>query len=134
MMKRIYEAILSRNALVTKGEVPDERITSAQSDLGVLFSEEYIEYISKFGVASFEGHELTGISSIKRLDVVSVTKSNRQTLNNAVAVNELYVIEEANIDGIVIWQDSNGFVYKTFPGYEKPIQINNSFAEYIESV
>ena len=123
MMKRIYEAILSRNALVTKGEVPDEKITSAQSDLGVLFSEEYIE-----------GHELTGISSIKRLDVVSVTKSNRQTLNNAVAVNELYVLEEADIDGIVIWQDSNGLVYKTFPGCEKPIQINNSFAEYIESM
>lgn len=48
--------------------------------------------------------------------------------------DDFYVLEEANIDGIVIWQDSNGIVYKTYPGCEKPKQIFQSFAEYLESV
>ena len=41
-----------------------------------------------------------------------------------------YVVEEANIDGIVIWQDSDGTVYQTMPNSECKA-IANSLMEYI---
>lgn len=41
-----------------------------------------------------------------------------------------YVVEQANIDGIVIWQASDGKVYQTNPKL-KPLQIAESLSEYI---
>lgn len=131
-MNDICKTIASMNSLKITGEVSNELIINAQSDLGLSFAVEYKKYLSEFGVASFEGHELTGISSIKRLDVVDVTKNNREHINDM--VKDMYVVEEINIDGIVIWQDVTGCIYETCPGCEKPKPIYNSLVEYLESV
>ena len=45
----------------------------------------------------------------------------------------LYVIELLNIDGIVIWQSSDGEVYQTYPN-SNPEKIANSLSEYIQSI
>ena len=41
-----------------------------------------------------------------------------------------YVLEQANIDGIVLWQDKEGNVYQTMPS-SVPKKICGSLAEYI---
>jgi hypothetical protein len=43
----------------------------------------------------------------------------------------LYVVEQANIDGIVIWQSETGEVFQTMPN-ALPIKISDSLLEYLE--
>lgn len=106
-----------------------EQIQNAEDSLALNFSKEYKEYLSEYGVASIFGHEFTGICNAKRLDVVAVTQEERE--NNQKVPNDLYVVEQANIDGTVIWQSRTGDVYQSQPNM-KPVKICNSLYEYIE--
>lgn len=106
-----------------------EEIEKAEEKLGLKFSKEYREYLSEFGIGAYDGHEFTGISDIKRLDVVTVTEDERK--NNPDVPRSYYVIEQANYDGIVIWQDEKGIVYESFESgsFEK---VANSILQFIE--
>ena len=106
----------------------EEQIAAAQGTLGLSFSDDYKEYISGIGVASFAGHELTGICPSPRLNVIDVTEKNRKQCYNI--PSSWYVLEEANIDQIVIWQDANGDIYKTQPD-GSPVKIARGIADYI---
>ncbi|WP_311487361.1 SMI1/KNR4 family protein [uncultured Anaerococcus sp.] len=106
----------------------EAEIESAEKELGINFAPDYKTYLKEIGLACFDGHELTGICEDLRLDVVHVTKD--QWENNPEAKN-YYVIEEANIDGIVIWQDFSGKIYMT-EGNSKPKLIADSLAAYIQ--
>ena len=105
-----------------------EAIRNAEQTLELRFATDYRKYIEAFGVASFAGHELTGICQSKRLSVVAVTQEER---NNTDVPADWYVLEQANIDGIVIWQDGSGVVYQTAPN-SKAKKLCQSLAEYIE--
>ena len=106
----------------------EQSIQDAEERLGVNFSTEYREYVSSFGVASANGHELTGVCKPTRLNVVNVTLAEREVHSNVPA--NWYVIEQANIDGIVIWQAPSGEIYQTTPN-TNPQLIYSSLAEYI---
>lgn len=106
----------------------EEEIKMAEQVLELRFATEYRKYLAAFGVASFAGHELTGVCKSKRLSVVAVTIEER---NNVAVPADWYVLEQANIDGIVIWQASNGTVYQTVPN-TKAKKLCGSIAEYIE--
>ena len=80
------------------------------------------------GNMSLPGHELTGVCGSKRLNVVPVTLEER---SNTTVPLDWYVLEQANIDGIVLWQDKSGAVYQTAP-HIKPRKLCGSLAEYIE--
>jgi hypothetical protein len=103
------------------------RIEEAEKALKLKFAPDFKECLHEFGAVSIDGHELTGISADKNLDVVEVTGKNRERLN---LKKGLYVIEEAHIDGIVIWQDSDGIIYETAPNLDAK-KIANSLAEYL---
>ena len=103
-------------------------IEQAEKSLGLTFSSDYKECLREFGAISFGSHELTGFSADQNLDVVETTCRNRKKNN---ACDNLYVIEEAHIDGIVIWQNSKGEIFQTVP-YGSPQKICNSFVEYLE--
>ena len=62
--------------------------------MGVRFAKDYFQYVTQIGVASFDGHELTGICQSNRLDVVSVTRRERQ--KNPDIDEEWYVVEQTN--------------------------------------
>lgn len=106
----------------------EAEIESAEKELGINFASDYKTYLKEIGLACFDGHELTGICEEPRLDVVCVTKDQRE--NNPEAPN-CYVIEEANIDGIVIWQDFSGNIYMTVEN-SRPKLIADSLAAYIQ--
>ncbi len=121
-------------------EVPDiivgkgasqEDIEKAEDILEITFSSDYREYLKKYGAVLFDGHELTGISKAKQLDVVSVTQEQRKYYT-AEDAKDMYVIENLNIDGVIIWQGSDGTIYET-QGNRKN-KIYASFAEYIKSI
>ena len=127
-MDSIVDVITQQDNLFHLEGVSEQDILHAERELGLHFSKDYKEYLAKYGVVSFENHELTGICSFPRLDVVCVTKEERQ-FNTLVPV-DYYVIEQASIDGIVVWQASDGKVYQTFPE-SKPVQIAESLSGFI---
>lgn len=106
----------------------DEEICLAEKELKVTFADDYREYLRGIGLACFDGRELTGLTEIRRLDVVEVTKEQRRLAEDADL--SWYVIEEANIDGIVIWQDGDGAVYETVCGSGAK-KIADSLLNYI---
>ena len=106
----------------------EEEITEAEKVLGLSFATDYRAYLKEVGLACFDGHELTGLTKTDRLNVVTVTKEQRSYWSKI--AESWYVVEEAYIDGIVIWQSSDGTVYQTMPDSEcKPIAKN--LLEYI---
>lgn len=107
-----------------------DQIVEAEKELGVIFAEDYVKYVEKYGVISARGIELTGVTSHERLSVVSATKKER-SLNSNIPTN-MYVIENVAIDGIVALQDETGKVYSIAPN-EKPQLVFNSLAEYVEN-
>lgn len=103
-------------------------IENAEKILSLIFAKDFHTYLLEIGLACFDGHELTGICAYPRLNVVDVTLNERA--KNPDIPKEWYVIELANIDGIVIWQNQQGEVYQTQPNYEC-IKIAHSIAEYL---
>jgi len=113
------------------GGVTDKEIRKAEEELGLKFASDYREYLSIYGCVSFGSHELTGLTKVKRLNVVEVTKENRQ-FNKSIPT-DFYVIEEADIDGIVIWQNSEGKIFRS-DIYSNPVCAYDSFVEYLDTL
>lgn len=88
----------------------DLSVSQAEEKLGLLFADDYKQYVRRYGAVSFMNHELTGISSAPSLDVVAVTMQQR-SIHPEIPLDR-YVIEQANIDGIVFWQDRSGAVFR----------------------
>lgn len=123
----VTEIIKEKKGFCHMNPIKEEEIKKAEKELGTIFSDEYKEILSEYGVISCFGHEITGICKFKRLNVVDVTLKERQNNSN---VENLYVLEKTNIDDIIIWQDSKGYVYQT-KASGKPIKICNSIIEYL---
>lgn len=104
-------------------------VLAAEDALSLTFAKEYKQYLEDCGVASADGHEFTGIVNSPRLNVVDVTV--RAKKKNANIPENLYVIEEVQIDGIVIWQAGNGKVYKSV-GNGIPEEICSSIVDYLQ--
>lgn len=108
-----------------------EEIETAEGILKTEFSCDYREYLRKYGAVVFDGHELTGISKARHLDVVSVTSGQRKYYT-AEDTKDMYVIENLDIDGVIIWQSTDGTIYETQGN--KRNKIYDSFAEYLQSI
>ena len=124
----IISVLKEQIEFVSLDGVDFQNIQDAEQTLGLRFSQEYREYVKEFGAASFQGHELTGICGIPYLNVVDVTIMGKKLMPRIEP--SWYVIEEAHIDGIIIWQNELGHVYQTSPS-GVPIKIANSLLEYI---
>jgi hypothetical protein len=107
----------------------EEQVATAEKELSLKFAKDYRSYVVMMGAATFEGHELTGVCSSNRLNVVTVTIEERKVVLDV--PKDWYVLEQTHIDGIVIWQDMNGDIYRTIPGRQAE-KIAGSIAEYCE--
>ena len=125
-MKDIVAILQEQNFFRAIGPVTADQIKEAEQELGLKFSDEYRQYIKNLGVATFEGHEFTGICSFKRLNVVNVTKEEREY--HPEIPSDWYVVEQLNIDGMVIWQTRDGSIYLN--GSKK---MADSLAEYVRT-
>lgn len=129
-MKTVIDIIAEKENVFSMKGVSDELINQAEQELGLIFNKEYKSYLSVYGLVSYGSHELTGICPFPRLNVVSVTIEEREY--NPLTPKDYYVIEQLNIDGMVIWQSSEGKIYQTTPNSE-PVKIADSLSEYIQS-
>lgn len=90
------------------GGVSEELIKNAETVLGLIFAEEYRNYLLECGIASADGHEFTGLGNSKRLDVIQTTLYERK--RNPKIPSDMYVIERIGINNLVIWQHTNGSI------------------------
>lgn len=126
-MSRITETIKNMPDFYSEKDVSSSEIEKAENVLGLRFAHDFRECLNEYGAVSLGCHDFTGFSADANLDIVYVTEKCRH--KNEVS-DDLYVIEESNIDGIVVWQDANGVVYKTTP-CSNPEKIADSFLDYI---
>ena len=128
-MSAIKDAFESRESfLAGKGASP-EQIVQAEKQLGLSFAQEYREYLSSYGIAAYDGHELTGITKSDRLNVVTVTKEAKARYVSIPA--DYYVIEQVGVEELVIWQSGTGEIYGCAPNY-KLEKICDSLGAYIQ--
>ena len=130
MSSNIVEIINSLIDLLPLKPASDTQITEAEIQLRLNFADEYKVYLKTFGAIMANGIELTGIVKSQYRNVVAVTQEER--ILNPKVPNSMYVVESTCVDGIVIWQDSEGYIYKTQPNLE-PKKIADSLVEYIKN-
>ena len=124
--------ILKQKSDLLHGKGVDQKtISKAESELGLTFADEYKEYLKEMAIAAYGGHELTGLTKSKRTNVVQVTQKKKKICPSVPM--DWYVIEDANIDGIVIWQDEQGKIYKTLYDSEA-VCIAFSLADFINDL
>ena len=104
-------------------------IENAEKELNLKFSVEYKKYLMEYGVISAKKVELTGIVKSSRLNVVELTKSVRESKE---IKQDLYVVENLAIDGLLILQNSKGEIFElqSSPEIKK---LYDSLSEYIET-
>ena len=130
-MTDIIKVINSKDGVIHGKETNENEIKQAELKLGLRFADDYSNYIKQFGCMVIGSREITGISSQANYNVVSITKAQRNYNKNL--PENSYVIEQLNIDGIIIWQSSNGEVFQTSPN-TAPMKIADSLVEYIQSL
>ena len=111
--------------------VDQKTISEAERELGLTFADEYKEYLKEMAIVAYSGHELTGLTKSERTNVVQVTRKKKR-ISPSVPM-DWYVIEDANIDDIVIWQDGQGKIYKTMYDSEA-VCIASSLADFINDL
>ncbi|MBE5968857.1 MAG: cell wall assembly/cell proliferation coordinating protein, KNR4-like protein [Lachnospiraceae bacterium] len=124
----IINAFLRRKNVLHGTKHTDNEVHSLEKKLGICFSSDYKTYLLEYGTVAYEGHELTGISNSKRLNVVDATE--RENCDRKQVINNMYVIECANIDGIVFWQAEDGKIYRTDYDSE-PQFVCDSLSDYV---
>ena len=107
----------------------EQDIDAAEKTLGLNFAEEYRTYTKKFGAISANGLELTGVVSAPRLNVVNVTTSEK-SLNDNIH-DDMYVIENTGIEGVLMLQNNKGEIFSIAPN-SKPEKKFDSLAEYLK--
>lgn len=78
------------------------------------------------GLLMCNGHELTGIGKADRTNVVKVTSQMKAITPDI--PEDWYVIENENMDGAAMWQDSKGNVY-----FNKKKEYS-SFIEFLDNM
>ncbi len=129
MDNSIIDLIKNLKNVVYLGKVNYEEIENAEKTLNLKFSDEYKLYVSEFGVISAVGIELTGIISSPRLSVIEVTKREKECNENI--PDNMYVIENTTLEGLIILQDQFGAIYSIMPN-SSPKKIFNSLYEYLK--
>lgn len=105
----VVEIFEKKEDVIAGKGVSIEMIVEAEKELNISFAEEYKEYLLKYGLIMCCGHELTGLGKSVRTNVVHVTKQMKQIKSGI--PGDWYVLENENMDGAIIWQDTKGNVY-----------------------
>lgn len=130
MSLNIIETINDLENLLFLSPATDVEIEAAEKELGMKFAAEYIDYVKTFGVIAAKGIELTGITTSERLSVVTATIREKNLNKNI--LDNMYVVENTAIDGIIILQDETGAIYSVTPG-KYPEKLFDSLSEYIKN-
>lgn len=105
-----------------------KQIKEAQAELGITFPEEYMDIVREYGAISFYGTEWTGLNVDDYLNVVSVTKQEREINSSFPA--DCFVLENQGIDGLIVICNEAGEVFSL--QYSKVEKIHDSISGYLD--
>ncbi len=128
MSKPILTVISELKRMLHLSPATKMDVQKAEFDLGLSFSEEFKEYVLAYGVITAYRVEITGICSSKRLNVVDVTKAEREM--NPYIPMDMYVIESTGYEGVIILQNAQGEIFSLVP-HGVPKKIFESLADYL---
>lgn len=106
----------------------EEDVFKAEKELNLVFADEYKKYLLAFGAVQSDIIAISGIIDDYDYNVVNLTK--RLKLSNKNIPDNFYVIEDVGVDGLVIWQSSDGTIYQSIPN-SKPVKIFGSLSEFL---
>lgn len=106
----------------------NQQIEKAQEALGIKFTEEFKDYVKTFGAISFYGTEWTGLNVEGYLNVVEVTKQEREF--NSDFPSDCIVIENQGIDGVLVVMNETGKIFTV--QYEKQDFLCDSLLKYLD--
>ena len=129
-MPNIVDTINQLPNLLPLKPASDMEITDAELQLRLSFASEYREYLLAFGAIMADGIELSGIAKSDHRSVVALTKRERK--RSPSIPHKMYVVEDTATDGVVIWQNTDGAIYRSTPT-SPPTLIAESLVEYINS-
>lgn len=105
-----------------------KQIQEAQNALGLEFPADFIDYLKEYGAISFYGTEWTGLNVEGYLNVVEVTKRERQLNPNF--PSDCIVIENQGIDGVLTVMNEKGQVFTL--QYDKKDFLCDSLSAYLD--
>lgn len=123
------EALINLPEFYSLKGANEAQICSLEESLSLKFSTEYHKLLSLYGCISVNGHEIVGFSTSNRLDVVTVTIEEKE--KNKKIPNDFYVIEQLGMDGIVVWQQSNGNIYLSRKNSKPKLICCDSIVDYL---
>ncbi|NFT91106.1 SMI1/KNR4 family protein [Clostridium botulinum] len=128
-MENIIKVIKQLDNLRYLNGASEDEIKNAQQKLNLLFASDYKNYLEIYGAIIAKGVELTGLNVSSRINVVEVTLNERK--NNNIP-NNMYVIENIAIEGIIILQNEKAEIFELREN-GKLNMIYNNLKEYIIS-
>lgn len=127
-MSSIIEKIKTIEKLYHAKGCTYKQIKEAQAELGITFPEDYMDIVKEYGAISFYGTEWTGLNVDDYLNVVSVTKQEREM--NSSFPSDCFVLENQGIDGLIVICNELGEVFSF--RYSKIEKIHDSIASYLD--
>lgn len=128
-MKTLEQIIEQRKDLIKGQGVSEKEIVDAEKELKMTFANDYRLYLKKYGAVSFDARELTGLVKVNRINVINVTKELWEKTGELYL--NMYVVEDLGVDGVIILQDSKGYIYQCVYG-NKADKLCDSLVEYLE--
>lgn len=127
-MSDIVEKIKKIDGLYHAKGCSVKQLNEAESELNIVFPEEFIEYVREFGAISFFATEWTGLNVNGHLNVVEVTKKERNL--NCSFPRNCFVLENQGVDGILIICNEKGEVFSI--QFDNVKKIYDSISEYLD--
>lgn len=128
-MERIVEEISKIPKMFHAKGCSDEQVKEAEKTLKIIFPKEFVAYVKEYGAISFFATEWTGLNVGERINVVDVTKKERE-LNSAFP-KDCFVLENQAIDGIITIVDSEGKVFAL--QHDKKVLLCDTILEYLKN-
>ena len=104
------------------------QVKEAQFLLGLVFPQEYVDYVLEFGCIDFGATEWTGLNIEGHLNTVNATEKEQSV--NANFPEGCFVLEDFNIDARKAIVNEAGQVF--YLQYEKVEFVCNSISEYLD--
>ena len=108
-MSKILEVVNRIKHKDNLGNCSLEDIKAAEQALGLKFAGEYIELLTNFGTLTTDYLDISSTLKDPFYDVTHLTKDVRNRHKGL--PNDLYVVYDVHIDGIVILQNASGKVF-----------------------
>lgn len=124
-LKQLFE----NKKVFSTGGVSVSEVEKAEKELAVSFPEEYKELLLEYGAISVGTHEIAALGVEGYLNVVVLTKEERQLAPNN-DLEEYIVIQNIGSEGMLIVLDSGGNVFEYANGKHK--QIYKDFYSYLK--